>query len=600
MIVKLVWWRNLQKKSAQNHVVVICVCFMLISMLILGCYMAGVMYSKSYDETNAQMQLYTEKTVENLEQSFSFITNTAMAVATTKPILEWVDNPSLLHKSSKGYYDVLSSLKNEIKHILAYSSAWKNNYISYIAIFVNDQLVLYSYTKPLSESSIVFSANQAYKKAMEHSGERVMNLQPFVNDNRLFDVRIMKQNYAGSESMAIMVATDEEALRRHYTQPIDGTGVKTYLIDEDGIIFSTNEAAQRGKPCAIAISDAIDNGKNILTMDSQKYVCIYKPIDATTLTFVNLVPQQSIIAQAWSGMPTFIFIALGLCLALLASGYYISRHSTAFIHELANGMEQIKQKNYDVKMKHYRNDAVDVLSDAFNAMTSSMKTLVQNTYEARIMLQETQIEFLQQQVNPHFLFNILLTIQIKAKLSADDSVYEMLTSLSGFLRTSLYSSTNMFTVLGEEMQCVQYYLYLQQQRFEGKLHYLMDIPASLEGWPIPRLTLEPIVENAIVHGMEDWCEPVSVTIIARREKDCLVVTIADNGAGFDVAQLNLSDIQPNELNDTTKLTRDRIGLRNTNSRLRLLYGDAYALQIQSSKGRGTSVSVRIPQKQEGK
>ena len=119
-------------------------------------------------------------------------------------------------------------------------------------------------------------------------------------------------------------------------------------------------------------------------------------------------------------------------------------------------MNEVKKKNYDVKMPHYSNSAVDALGMHFNDMTAAMKTLINDTYKAKIMRQEMELEFIQQQMNPHFLFNVLSTVQIKAKMCGDETVYQMLASLSGLLRASLYSGKSMMTSLSEEVQYAEF------------------------------------------------------------------------------------------------------------------------------------------------
>jgi two-component system sensor histidine kinase YesM len=558
-------------------------------MLIIGIYMSVVMYSKSFQATYEKMQIYTDKTVENIEQSLSFVSNTTLAVATSQSILNWINNLAVFDENSPDYFKELYELKNELQHILTYSSAWKNNYISYIAIFKNDKLLMYTYSKPMPKSEIVNSSNRAYKYVMENEGKFVRYIQPFVNDNKIYHVRIMKHDYTKDDSLAIMISIDEKALREHYNVSLNVDQMVTYLVDKDGYIFSSSREEMRGKKCDPAILRILETGETDLMVGNEKYICLHKKIGDNGITFVNLVPREYVMQQALVGVPTLILVSVFMCAALLVLGAVVSFRSTAFIRDLAYGMEQVKKKNYDVKMPHYNNYAVDYLSNSFNSMTEAMKVLVKDTYESKIMRQEMQLEFLQQQINPHFLFNILLTIQIKAKMCSDETVYNMLASLSGFLRAGLYSNKNTFTTLGEELQCARFYLYLQQQRFDGKLQYEINVPQQLMDIQIPRLTIEPIIENAIVHGVENFENMVTVKLQASDCGDDMEIVISDDGAGFYVESLNL-DSESVEENQT----RDKIGLKNTNNRLKILYGKEYTLHIESQVGNGTIVTVRIP------
>ena len=453
---------------------------------------------------------------------------------------------------------------------------------------------MYTYSKPMSESEIITSSNQAYSYILQNAGNFVRYIQPFVNDNKIFHMRLMKQDYAKDESLAILIAIDEKALQSHYNLGLNTDQMVTYLVDENGNIFSSSRDEMRGKKCDAAILETIKNDNKELVSDGKKYICLNKKIGNNGITFVNLVPKEYIMRQALVGIPAFILVSFLLSGALLVVGAVVSFRRTACIKDLSYGMGLVKQKNYDVKMPHYNNFAVDMLSDSFNSMTEAMKVLVRDTYESKIMLQEMQLEFLQQQINPHFLFNILLTIQIKAKMCSDETVYNMLASLSGLLRTGLYSNKNTYTTLGEELQCTQFYLYLQQQRFDGKLRYEIDVPQYLTDTQIPRLTIEPIIENAIVHGMEGFEKMVTVRVRAAEKNDCIEILVSDDGAGFNVSSL---DLESNGFERNQ--TRDKIGLKNTNNRLRLLYGEKYALHLESEVGNGTLVTIRIPKTRTG-
>ncbi len=578
--------------TAQGYVVIMCACFMLTSLLALCGYMSWSLYRQAYEATAERMRVYNDKTLENIEQSFSFVSNTTMAVAATDIILRWIDNPSLFSESDPDYYTNLSELRAQSRHILTYSNAWKDKFISYISIYVNDRLLTYTYAKPLPEGEIIRSSNQAYQYLKDSQSDFIVNVRPLTGDNRIFHIRAMKQDFRKNDSLVIVVATDEEVIRRQYVSNLDPVMV-SYLIDDAGYVFSSSEQNMRGLKCDAAIASGIRDGQTTVQLNGEAHLLIAKPMEDIGLTFATLVPVGYIAHQALNRLPVLIVICLALGLALIAAGVLVSYRSTRFIRDLAHGMERVAQKDYDVKMRHYRNYAIDFLSDSFNNMTGSMKRLMRDTYESKIMLQEMQLEFLQQQVNPHFLFNILLTIQIKAKMSGAEAVYDMLVSLSGYLRAGLYASNNTFTTLGEELMCVRFYLHLQSQRLGTRLAYDIDVPEALLKVQIPRLSIEPLVENAVVHGAESSEKPVRLSISAQEGPSDLTIVVSDDGVGFDLGSLDLT----NEISAGLP-ARDKIGLKNTNSRMKLLYGDGYALRIDTEPGVGTRITVRVPRTEE--
>lgn len=144
-------------------------------------------------------------------------------------------------------YDQVYQLKNEITHILAYSNAWKNDYISYISVFVNDDMLMYSASKPMPEAAVRDSAYQIYNTSKEFQDGLLKKGSLFlVDDGKIYHVRIMKHIYESQESLAIMIVMDEKSLRRQYSAR---NTMKSYLIDGNGVIFSSSEEEECGKEC---------------------------------------------------------------------------------------------------------------------------------------------------------------------------------------------------------------------------------------------------------------------------------------------------------------------------------------------------------------
>jgi len=378
-------------------------------------------------------------------------------------------------------------------------------------------------------------------------------------------------------------------LKRQYASTMQGNEMKSYLINEDGIVFSSSDTVIVDGKADYDLIDILKYpNRQTMIKNGETYITFQKKILSNGLTLVNLVPRRYIVNQALKELPVFILISISLCAILLFLGFFGSYKSTTFIKDLTNSMNRLKGKDYDVRMPHYQSYSADILSDSFNGMIQSMKTLINDTYKSKILLQEMELEFIQQQINPHFLFNVLATIQIKAKMCSDETVYEMLTSLSGLLRASICSDKNVMVTLEQEFKYVQYYLYIQKQRYTDKLDYSIKIDDSLKQIRLPRLTIEPIVENCVIHGYDNLQNNVKISIEVLDGGDDAYIVISDNGKGFDVREL---DLDGEEI--TNEDSHEKIGLKNTNNRLKIRYGNDYALKISSKIGKGTEVVIRI-------
>lgn len=225
-------------------------------------------------------------------------------------------------------------------------------------------------------------------------------------------------------------------------------------------------------------------------------------------------------------------------------------------------------------------------------MTDEINYLIKEVYEKHLLIKESEIKFLQAQMNPHFLFNTLITIGYKAKMSRDETVYRMVSSLTELLQASIYSNSLAKIPIRQELDFIKFYLYLQKERFEDKLEYTIQIEDdALLDLLLPKLSVQPLVENAVVHGVEKKLGKGMIHIHIYRRNDSVFFEITDNGNGFDQI--------PQDWNNYENLTirkqgHNNIGLINTHKRVKLIYGEPYGIEVESEPGAGSRVTLHIP------
>lgn len=274
----------------------------------------------------------------------------------------------------------------------------------------------------------------------------------------------------------------------------------------------------------------------------------------------------------------------------LIAAVVISLKSTGFLNEFIHAMESVRNRNYDIRIKEYKNAEINSLGRAFNEMMDELRELIRNKYESQILLNEMEIRFLQHQMNPHFLFNVLLTIQIKAKRSGNETIYKMVSKLSALLRASIYTNNVDRITVGEELEYTEFYLYLQKMRFEDRFFYKIIVEdEELKKSIIPKFVIEPIVENAVIHGIENIENEGVIRIVLKKMGTDLLVTVQDNGAGFDVKEY-FNSLEQAENGSS----REKIGLKNVDLRLRHIYGEEYRIKIKSKINTGTTIYIKIP------
>ena len=305
---------------------------------------------------------------------------------------------------------------------------------------------------------------------------------------------------------------------------------------------------------------------------------------------VHLYPQSLLIKKVLEGIRTYIILGVMLIIICLIAAVVISLKSTGFLNEFIHAMESVRNRNYDIRIKEYKNAEINSLGRAFNEMMDELRELIRNKYESQILLNEMEIRFLQHQMNPHFLFNVLLTIQIKAKRSGNETIYKMVSKLSTLLRASIYTNNVDRITVGEELEYTEFYLYLQKMRFEDRFFYKIIVEdEELKKSIIPKFVIEPIVENAVIHGIENIENEGVIRIVLKKMGTDLLVTVQDNGAGFDVKEY-FNSLEQAENGSS----REKIGLKNVDLRLRHIYGEEYRIKIKSKINTGTTIYIKIP------
>ena len=270
--------------------------------------------------------------------------------------------------------------------------------------------------------------------------------------------------------------------------------------------------------------------------------------------------------------------------------YQIPRSITKPLQKLTEVTGQVAEGNLSVRSDIHTSDEAGVLSDSLNTMIDKINELLEQVTTEQVRLRKAEFELLQSQINPHFLYNTLDAIIWLAEAGEQKKVVSMVRSLSEFFRTSLNRGKDIISVR-EELLHVRSYLEIQQVRYQDILNYDIDVPAELGNYLIPKITIQPLVENALYHGIKNKRGSGTIHIRGSRQEDFLVIEIEDDGIGISKERLW-------QVNDGIRkkiLTgKDIYGLYNVNERIRLNFGEAYGINILSTYGEGTLVRILLP------
>lgn len=316
-----------------------------------------------------------------------------------------------------------------------------------------------------------------------------------------------------------------------------------------------------------------------------------------------LMDQEMLLQRLFPKILAIVAVAiLVLGTSILCIAVYI-RRLTGRVDVILNGMEEVETGNLQVRLDINRSggDELDTIADHFNDMCAKLEEYIQKSYTAEIEKKNAQMQALQSQINPHFLYNTLESIRSEALIAGLVSVADMTEALATFFRYTISKVENLVSVEEELQNCMTYFK-IQQYRFGDRLQLSVECDpeekAAIYSCRIPKLTLQPILENSIIHGTECKLGTGHIRILLEMTESCLLLCISDDGNGMEerkVADINERLQKSGGILATGESeTKGGIALVNVNNRIHLLFGEEYGIHVYSMPEIGTDVKIRIP------
>jgi two-component system, sensor histidine kinase YesM len=264
------------------------------------------------------------------------------------------------------------------------------------------------------------------------------------------------------------------------------------------------------------------------------------------------------------------------------------------INIIVKAMRNVADGDLDTHIRVLTGNEIQRLSEGFNLMVSKLKTLMDENFEEGLRRKEAELDALQAQINPHFLYNTLESINWGAMMltNGPNKVSDMVTALSDLLRLSINKGKEIVTI-EEEVNHVKSYLLIQQERYNEKFDVEWQIDENVYKYKTIKLILQPLVENAIYHGLETCAGKGIIKIMGKIVENSIKIVITDNGIGMSTEILD--NIQRSLENNALKENNNRsIGLKNVNDRIQLYFGKKYGLKVFSEEGKGTTIEIYLP------
>lgn len=366
---------------------------------------------------------------------------------------------------------------------------------------------------------------------------------------------------------------------------------KTMIMDRRGMMY-TMGAESYPKEILLKIRESIpeDSPAPVIqkAIDENHHV-FYADIPSSPGWYLcTLVENEKLYQEASALSLSLSKVFVTMFGAGILGAFFISSQITRRITNLSVAMDHVQEGNFSTRLSVQGNDEIAELSHHFNSMLKDLRRLMNEVVETQKEKRKRELEILQAQINPHFIYNTLDTLQWKALEYGASDLSELILSLSSFFRVSLSKGKEMIP-LREEIKHVRSYLDIQKARYEEILTYEIQVEESLDDVFLPKILLQPLVENAIYHGIKPKLAQGKISILAQLEGEDLLLKVQDNGVG-------MTEEQVNQLEEAFEGKRAPVsyGLHNVHQRIRLTYGNPYGLHVESCLQDGTTVTIRLP------
>lgn len=334
-----------------------------------------------------------------------------------------------------------------------------------------------------------------------------------------------------------------------------------------------------------------ETGSQIFSINNTDFLFICKSSPALNWKVINLIPLENLTLDHVVILHNILIISIVVFILSVVFSILCTSTVTAPIQRLVDKMKSASAGKLDISVSYSSNDELAVLYNQFNLMMQKIQTLLNDIYEEQNAKQKMELQLLQSQINPHFLYNTLNTIKSLIELDMKETAVKAVSAMSTFYRNSL-SKGQFIIPLRQELILTEQYLYIQNLRYMDFVDYEITYESSWEdhGAEIPKLTIQPVVENIFVHGLTNQMCHIHLNVSIKN--NTIYISISDNGSGIPREKLT-------ELNRSIrdfKTARYSFGLPSINHRISLLYGENYGLTIKSSPENGTTVTIAIPDK----
>ena len=562
---KLLHWFNGIKLRYKLAIFYSLFCFLPVMLLFWLSFLQ--MRSIIDDKGKMNLQSYLQQSVSSMDRTLDGYNSLSDYIAFDRTLAE------VFSMEYGTPYEQYEQLTQKVDPILRTASYFHGG-MQQITIYTDNGMVKHDTTvAPVSE----IEETDWYQKTLEHPG---LNWFANYQEETLFSARKLAFSGAREGVNILYMDVDYQKLFTPYAETlISECGL--YITDQDGkLVFEESRFSGKNQNYDLTYSEFLEQRDR----GSTDYIILCEQSNTTGWT-VWLYQPVGLAGEAMRPIGVMAGVTILICIFAAVLAYFItSGMVSSRIERLTHFMQEVQEGSMDMQMESDDRDEIGMLYRGFGSMMKRIRTLINEVCLSKITQKEAELKALQAQINPHFLYNTLSLINWKALAAGEEDISRMTLALSTFYRTALNRGRNVLQV-ETELSNTRAYLEIQSMLHDGDFDYEIEAQTEILQCESLNLILQPLVENAIHHGIEEKTDGRGkITVRGWKEDNCVWFMVEDNGVGME-----------QEVADKILTMESKgYGVRNVDERIRLCYGEKYAMKVESVVGKGTKMTIHFP------
>ena len=577
------------------------VLFAMVSMLLLGAVAIVTVISMNYTRTSVfdNSSLYTQTIIQQMNQNIDsyidYMENISYLVSSNEDVQSYLFGDEPDPESRVRILNQFKTILDSRSDILNLGIIGENG-----RMLINDALRL---TNP----DLDIHTQQWYTNALNDSASSYLSsshVQHIISGERPWVITLSrgirnKASEVGNQKEGVFfIDLNYSAISELCNQSMVGNQGYAFILDAEGNIVYHPQQQQLYNELQtenISLIMGTDQDTVLFGKGSSEKLYSISRSGKTGWTVVNCVRVEELLRKSNKAQSLYVLVAMGLMIVALFFSRFISRSITQPIQQLCDSMERVQEGDFSVSdiVVESQNE-IGSLTKSFNVMTHRIQDLMEQNIREQEAKRKSELKALQSQINPHFLYNTLDSIIWMAEGKKNEEVVLMTASLARLLRQSISNEDEVVSI-GQEVEYARGYLTIQKMRYKDKMEFQIEVDPSILHIPLIKLVLQPVIENAIYHGLKYKESKGLLLVKGFMKNDNAVLQVIDNGVGMD--EETLAHIYERH---KVNYQSNGVGVYNVQKRLQLYYGNEYGITYESKKGEGTTATITIPGRQEVK